>query len=212
MSKWLYGNAWERFSIKTGDVWGLGNGSWIAVHNIFDPLPQFMLDADLVFVDPPWNQGNLSSFYTKAGRDDYQQFSDFERVLFERIQEIAPKTCYIEIGNQFVDQWYAKLETLYPVLQRWTAVYYRKYPTNIIRGGQYPIDCDFIGIDEARCIEIIAQIEQYRIIGDLCMGRGLVGVAAYKAGKPFVGTELNERRLACLIEKIDKLGGEWTQV
>ena len=39
-------------------------------------------------------------------------------------------------------------------------------------------------------------------IGDLCMGRGLVGVNAYKNGKRFVGTELNHKRLAVLLERI----------
>ena len=34
------------------------------------------------------------------------------------------------------------------------------------------------------------------------MGRGLVGVNAYKNGKRFVGTELNHKRLAVLLERI----------
>ena len=34
------------------------------------------------------------------------------------------------------------------------------------------------------------------------MGRGGVGKRAYARGLPFVGTELNRKRLACLVEHI----------
>jgi len=69
--KWLYGDSWEKFPIQPGQVWGVGD-SRVSVHNLFNPLPGFMLRADCLFMDPPWNLGNLNSFYTKAGRDDYQ--------------------------------------------------------------------------------------------------------------------------------------------
>ena len=41
------------------------------------------------------------------------------------------------------------------------------------------------------------------------MGRGLVGVNAYKNGKRFVGTELNHKRLAVLLERIVNMGGTY---
>jgi len=209
-TKWKYGDAWEQFPIEPGEVWGIpANRSKVAVHNIFDSLPAFMLTADLIFVDPPWNQGNINAFYTKAGRTDYQEFGVFTEVLFKRLADISAQTVYIEIGNQNVDNFYDRLGRLYPCRQRWPVVYYRKYPTWIVRGSKTgPIDYDFTGIDEAKCIGIIAQIEEYRVMGDLCMGRGLVGLAAYKAGRPFVGTELNRRRLANLLQKLAKKGAE----
>lgn len=204
--KWLYGKAWEKFPIEAGEVWGLDNGSRVAVHDLFEPLPAFMR-PDLLFVDPPWNLSNINSFYTKAERSDYlKDFSAFANVLFERIGELAPHTAYIEIGKQNVEDFCKRLGGLYPCLQRWPVVYYRKHPTWIIRGGRTAIDADFTGIDEARCIEIIARIENYFVMGDLCMGRGLVGLAAYAAGKPFVGTELNKRRLACLLAALAHRG------
>jgi hypothetical protein len=207
MNKWLYGDAWEQFPIEENEVWTIGN-SKVAVHNIFNPLPDFMFDADLIFVDPPWNLGNINSFYTKAGRTDYiEEFNDFADVLFKRIYEINPHTVYIEIGNQNVDSWYTRLQYYYK--ERWPVVYYKKNPTWIIRGSNKKLsDYDFTGIDEAKCIEIIAKIEKYNVIGDLCMGQGLVGMAAYKAGRDFVGTELNKRRLANLLLKLSKKGAE----
>ena len=208
-TKFKYGDAWENFPIEPGEVWGIpANGSRVAVHNIFNPLPPFMHTADLLFVDPPWNQGNLNTFYTKAGRDDYQEWQRFTAVLFQRIGEVNPTTCYIEIGNQFVDEWYGRLANMFECVQRWPVVYYRKHPTNIIRGGSAPIDYDFTGMDEAKAIGLIGQIETYRVMGDLCMGQGLVGLSAWAAGRPFVGTELNQRRLANLLQKLSKKGAE----
>lgn len=209
-SKWLYGDAWENFPIREGEVWGIPEmGSRVAVHNIYDPLPAFMRQADLVFVDPPWNLGNLNTFYTKAGRLDYRaSFAEFADTLFQRIAEIGPRVCYIEIGRQGVEDFAGRLGRLYPTMQRWPVTYYRKHPTWIVRGGSLPTPLDLTGIDEAACIQIIAREEAYNCIGDLCMGRGLVGLAAYRAGKPFVGTELNQRRLACLLAAIAHLGGQ----
>lgn len=210
--KFKYGDAWEHYPIEPGQTWGIpANGSKVAVHDIFDPLPGFMRETDLLFIDPPWNQGNLNAFYTKAGRDDYQEWARFTAVLFQRIAEISPSTCYIEIGNQFVDDWHGRLADLYPVIQRWPVVYYRKHPTNILRGSAAPIDYDFTGMDEAKAIGVIGQIDGRGTMGDICMGQGLVGLSAWAAGRPFVGTELNKRRLANLLQKLAKKGAEVAQ-
>jgi len=207
--KWKYGNAWEQFPIETGEIWGLDNGSKVAVHNIFDPLPEFMFAADLLFVDPPWNKGNLTSFYTKAGRTDYvQDFNKFERILFQRIQDVNPMTCYLEVGFQAVDRWQNQLGALYPYLQRWQTTYYKRNRCYILRGSHAgPTTQQYDGIDEATVIADVGQTESYTIFGDFCMGQGLVGLSAYRAGRSFVGTELNKRRLAVLLQKIDKAGG-----
>lgn len=208
MTEWKYGDGWEQFPIEPSEVWGIpSNGSKVSVHNVFDPLPAFMSQADLLFIDPPWNVGNLNSFYTKAGRDDHQDsFTPFTDVLFQRIEEIAPATCYIEIGNQYVNEWRGRLSALYPVVQHWSVVYSRKHPTNIIRGSAAVIGSDFTGMDEAKVIEMVGKVEKYTVMGDLCMGQGLVGLSAYDAGKAFVGTELNKRRLANLLKKLSKRG------
>lgn len=212
MSNWRYGDAWERFPIAPGEVWQAGTGR-VAVHDICEPLPAFMHAADVLFVDPPYDLGALNAFYTKAGRTDYHaSFDHFADAFFQRVAEIAPETCYIEIGNRQIEKWAARLAALYPVAQRWPVVYYKKHPTNIIRGGATPTALNLTGMDEAKCIDLIARAEEYSVIGDLCMGRGLVGLAAQRAGRPFVGTELNPRRLACLLDDIAWLGGEVYQL
>ena len=63
-------------------------------------------------------------------------------------------------------------------------------------------------MDEENIIEWICANEDYECIGDLCIGRGLVAVNAYKNNKRFVGTELNHKRLSVLVEKIKKMESE----
>lgn len=206
--EWLYGDAWEHYPIEEGQAWGLPDGSRVAVHNIFNPLPAWFR-PDLLFVDPPWNQGNVNSFYTKAGRSDYiSNFSDFEAALFARIDDVAPPVCCLEVGKQAVARWQAALQARYASVQRFDVTYYRKHPCHILRAGSAPAPHDYTGMDEADVIAAIARNESYTVMGDFCMGRGLVGLAAYAAGKPFVGTELNKRRLAVLLQKLTRQGAD----
>lgn len=211
--QWNYGDAWEHFPIEAGQVWGVpAMGSAVAVHNIFEPLPVWF-DCDLLFVDPPWNRGNVNSFYTKAGRSDYiSDFADFEAALFARIDEVAPAVCYLEVGFQAVTRWQAQLQARYPVIQCFNVTYYKRNPCHILRASAVPTTHDYTGMDEADVIAAVARDEQYTVMGDMCMGRGLVGMAAYRTGKPFVGTELNKRRLAVLLQKLAQAGATVEQL
>lgn len=204
--KWLYGDAWERFPIKEGEVWGTELGL-VAVHNLFNPLPEFMCEADLLFIDPPWNLGNLNTFYTKAGRTDYRDsFAEFTDAVFARISEINPRTCYIEMGKQNVNVYENRLREMFPVVQRWQVTYYRRSPCFILRGSDSHTRRDYTGMDETDVIREMADTEDYQVAGDFVMGRGLVGLAAHDSGNRFVGTELNPRRLACLLDGLAKRG------
>lgn len=196
--------------MEDGQIWQVNGGQGkLMVHDIFNPLPEFMGDVDLLFIDPPWNRGNVRAFYTKAGLDPYtiESFTQFEDIVFQRINDINPETVYIEIGFQNVSEWYNRIQSVYPYTQKWDVVYYRKHPCHIIRASKNDlIDFDYTGMDESKVIYKSAEIEQYNVMGDFCMGQGLVGLAAYKANKPFRGTELNKRRLANLLQKLSKQG------
>lgn len=65
-------------------------------------------------------------------------------------------------------------------------------------------DYPFEGMDEEDVIAWICENVDFNCIGDLCMGRGLVGKHAFNNNKPFVGTELNKKRLAVLVDYITK--------
>jgi hypothetical protein len=64
-------------------------------------------------------------------------------------------------------------------------------------------------LDEEDAIRWVCGNVSFEWIGDLCMGRGSVGYYAWKAGKKFVGTELNHKRLSVLVERIKNAGAKW---
>ncbi len=208
MTKWNYGDAYKRYPIPE-DGWKFDDGSKVKVHNIFDTLPEFMKQADVLFVDPPWNLGNLNSFYTKADRTDYQDsFEVFYKRLFECIKEINPHTCYVEVGKQHLAEFIMEMKKIYKQVTFYNSMYYnnKNNMCYIVQGSKKrkkkrPFD----HMDEERVIEWICHNEEYDTIGDLCMGRGLVGWYAHQVGKKFVGTELNHKRLSVLVENVESL-------
>lgn len=205
MSDWNYGGAFERHPV-TEKGYEFEDGSFVAVHDIFNPLPDFMKQADLIFVDPPWNLGNINSFYTKA--DKAERITDFERFfkrLFECISQIKPKICYVEIGKEYLADFITEMRKQYKYVTFYNSTYYRKKDSlcYVVRGSNKFKKPKLDGIDEEDIIEWICANENYNCIGDLCMGRGLVGLNAFRNGKKFVGTELNHKRLSVLIERIE---------
>lgn len=206
MSKWEYGGVYKNYNMD-GDI-HVGGGI-LRVHNIFDPLPDFMKKADCIFCDPPCSKGNINSFYTKADRADYQtSYDPFENRFFECIDEIRPHTLFIEVFAQNAANFAERCKEKYSNVQVYDTTYYHKKDCKcfIIACSETIDVCNlpFDGMDEEDVIAWICKNIDYKCIGDLCMGRGLVGWNSYINGKPFVGTEINKKRLAVLVDKITK--------
>jgi DNA modification methylase len=213
LAKWNYGDAYLRHPIGPDQIAVFEDESRLKVHNIFDPLPEFMKEADLIFVDPPWNLGNLNTFYTKAGRTDYQDsFVAFYKRLFDCIAEISPVICYVEVGKEYLSEFIQEMKSIYKHVTFYNSSYYHKKENicYVIRGShkrkRLPLDY----MDEEDIIAWICKNEDYQCIGDLCMGQGLAGFHAAKNGKRFVGTELNHKRLSVLLEKLANGGFNYT--
>lgn len=207
-NKWKYDGSIEKYPIKPGEIWEK-DGNRVALNDIFDGLPSFMKEADLVFIDPPWNLGNVNSFVTKAGRDDYKEdFMPFYKKVFQRLAEINPPTAYIEVGKEYLAEFMLEAKKLYKYVTCYNSTYYHKKENicYVIRASRKAKKPKLDGMDEEDIIKWICENESYSCIGDFVMGRGLVGFYAYKAGKKFVGCELNPNRLAVLLNRI---GGEW---
>lgn len=209
--KYLYGDSWEKYPIQDGESWADNKaGSLVTVCDITKEIPAHMMAVDMIYSDPPWSIGNVNSFYSKAGVDYYQHgFKEFSAAFFSRIAEIAPSVCYLEIGKQHLSLFQMKLSELYPVIQTWNILYYKKNPCFLLRGGSTPQDYDFTGLDDTKTPEAAIRAENPLCVADLCTGQGLTAVSAYRLGKRFVGTELNRRRLAVAIERVNKLGGRY---
>ena len=204
MADWNYGDAYLKYPIPEAG-YEFDDGSIVKVHDIFNPLPKFMKDADLLFIDPPWNLGNINTFYTKAEKEErVESYKSFYLRLFECIKEIHPVTCYVEVGKEYLAEFIIEMKQIFNYVNFYNSTYYHKKDRlcYVIRGSRKFKKPKLDGIDEEDIIELICTNEEYKCIGDLCMGRGLVGLNSYKNGKRFVGTELNHKRLSVLIERI----------
>ena len=205
--EWNYGDAYKRFPIDYGKEVHV-KGGILKVHDIFDPLPEFMKSAEVIFTDSPWNLGNMKSFYTKADINfpDIEFFFQFYKRLFECIKEINPRVCYLEIGKEFLGEYLIEMKNLYKHVTFYNSTYYHKMNNlcYVVQGSNKRKKWHYDGMDEEDIIEAITKNES-GIIGDLCMGRGLVAVNAAKNQKEFVGTELNPKRLSVCLERLSNI-------
>lgn len=210
---WNYGDAYKRYPIDTGTA-VFSDGSKLKCHDIFNPLPHFMYNADLLFVDAPWNKGNLRSFYTKAETEPPEtDYTIFYKRLFACIKEINPRTAYCEIGKEYLADFIIEMRKLYKNVTFCNSTYYHN-PKNlcyIVCGSQKKKTLHLDRVDEEDIIQWVCANENYECIADLCMGRGLVAVNAAKNKKSFVGTELNPKRLAVTLERLHNLGYDYNK-
>lgn len=208
--RWHYGDSWEKYPIADGTTWTHpASGSAVTVHDLRDPLPAHMHGVDLLYSDPPWNQGNVNSFVTKAGKDRYvKSFAEFLDAYFAAVAFVAPRVIYLETGIKQVEEVMARIPESYGPVQGWRIRYYRKHPCCLIRGSadgsSAPVD--LTGMDDADTPLAVIQAEAPRSVADLCTGRGLTLLAAHQCRLPFQGTELNRRRLAVALERAAAVG------
>lgn len=201
-NKWEYGGLYKKH-----DMSGIIQvpGGTLKVHDIFEPLPDFMKQADCLFIDPPCSLGNLNTFYTKADKlaEHKTDFLRFAHRLFECIDLINPERLFIEVFKSNRDLFLRMIMARYEHVRVYETTYYHNKLNKcwVISASNKELELfPFNGMDEEDVIYYIGKHVPYRCIGDLCMGRGLVGKAAIAAGKPFVGTELNQKRLAVLVD------------
>ena len=196
--------------MNIGELWDCGLGR-VMVHDLYHGLPDFMREADCVFVDPPYNAALENGFRTKAGlAHNKLGFNRFLDTLFARLAEIAPRTCFVECGTKY-QPFAIRLRRLMPDahLMVYPSTYYRRHPCTVLRAGEDMPPLDYSNLDEAEIIATVCKTETFDMIADPCMGLGLVGRSAFAAGRRFVGTELNAARLAVMVDRIRRKGGEW---
>lgn len=204
MSKFEYKGFYQNYNMSNEIKIGSGI---VKVHDIFDELPEFMKQADCLFIDPPCNEGNLKSFYTKADLEKRNSILKFNNRLFELIDIVKPKHLFIEVFKSNFDEIFVRLNERYGTNINVFETYYYGNSKNkcwIFYASVEDINFEIPLMDEEKVIEHICKNLEFDCIGDFCMGKGLVGFYANKYGKRFVGTELNKKRLACLLEHINK--------
>lgn len=196
-------------------IYNLPNDSIVEVYDIFNPLPSFMKRADTLFIDSPYNQSLLSNFVNRSevelSNKNNRSFHSFTIRLFECIDEISPDTLFVEMGKEYLSWYLEECKKRFKHVTFYNSTYYHKnqnkcyviHATNK-KPKRYP---GLEDMDEEDIIKWVCQNHQYECIGDLCMGTGLIGKHAFLSGRTFVGTELNPKRLAVLVDFIAKNSG-----
>lgn len=208
--KWDYGN-YDQVYDMTGEIY-LPNNSIIQVCDWIEYLPPFMKEADTLFIDPPWNKGNMNTFYFKAGLSHRSfDFMHFTAFLLKRIKEIAPETIFLEMGKEHLARYIMLIQQQFKYVTFYNSTYYHKqtnkcYIIHATQTAKHRRYKELEDLDEEDIIAWVCANHPYQCIGDLCMGTGLVGIHAAMRGKRFVGTELNPKRLAVLVHKL-RAGG-----
>ena len=200
--KYNYKDYYKKYDMS--GIINIGTGI-VKVHNIFDVLPDFMKQADCLFIDVPGRQNDLSSYYTKAGLTSKVDYNSFFNRLFECIDAIGPNKLFIEVFKDFKDKYIDACKQRYKYVKIYDSFYFNNKNNKcwIIHSSNENIDIPLHNIDEEKAIERICDIIGFDCIGDLLMGQGLVGYYANKYNRKFVGTELNKKRLAVLLERIN---------
>jgi hypothetical protein len=207
--RWRYGDSWEHYPIVDGATWThTASGSAVTVHDVRDHLPAHMHGVDMLYSDPPWNQGNVNSFVTKAGKTRYvRSFAEFLDAYFAAVALVAPRVLYLEAGVKQLGDVMSRIPADFRFVENWPIRYYRKHPCCLIRAAMdIAAPFDPTGMDDADIPLAAIQAEAPASVADLCTGRGLTLLAAHQCGLPFHGTELNRRRLAVAIERAAVVG------
>ena len=166
--------------------------------------------ATLVYSDPPWSQGNLASFRTKAGlgRADHTWLD-----LYGRIVELAElRPCFIEGGL-------AQSATVQAMLAQaiagqagyetrcWPITYYRRHPAVLHYAGPAIGELDPAGLDDDDTPGYVLSRFPAGEVADPCAGRGLTSRAAHKAGWSSVSVELHPQRMSAAMARMRRLAG-----
>ena len=206
-ANWNYGGYADKYDMS-GEI-HIGTGI-VKVHDIFNPLPDFMSQADVIFSDPPYNKSALSSYYTKAGLSEKpKDFESFFYRFIECVSVISPKLLCLEVGLAQKEMYVSVLLKMFQFCHEVSSWYFgnrrQKCVILFFSNEEFP-ECvlSMPEMDEEKVIDYLCRNLDYKCIADLCMGKGLVGYYSNKYGKPFVGTELNPKRLAVCCERVTK--------
>jgi hypothetical protein len=204
VSRWTYASdGGELYDVAAGDVWRCGDHRF-RCGSMMDPdVEAFAADATLVYADPPWNAGNLSSFYTKAGKSK-PMFGWID--VYQRIFELAgERPCFVEGGVQQIAQVEAVVDARY--YQRWPIRYYRRHDAVLHYVGPTPPPSGFdpSGLDDERTPLAVLVCHAGGIVFDPCAGRGLTSRSAAQLGWwHSLNNELHPNRLSAALTALHR--------
>ena len=155
-----------------------------------------VLEADVIAVDPPWRQGNLTYWSRRVGIE--QRWPEFVAGLIQVIDKSNPVWVYLKTGVPEAKEWIAALEAIkYHTAATWKTRYYAGQNTQIVASRQHGTIC----IPQHDCSkESTTQLAKFlaecgcRTAADPCAGKGKMLKKFLDAGMQVAGIELCSRR------------------
>lgn len=192
--------------------------------NVMDGISALMEGdvADFVYSDPPWGQGNLKYWQTMnnkmTGAEPVEiSFEDFLPHYFSLLQAYAKDVLLIEYGVRWRDDLIEAAGAAGFQSSGTIASIYgsksKSYPLDIhvfSKSGTAKLVPEFVKIaGETMGFAVVkAAFEYYApsegIVLDPMCGMGFTAQAAIDRGMTFRGNELNEKRLAKTIARLEK--------
>jgi hypothetical protein len=202
------------FPVAEGDFWSAG--PHLLLCGDLEKRDHFKLleragQPDVVYADPPWNQGNCNTFRTKAGVSGrVSGFDGFLSRLMEVLAHVA-RPVFCEMGNQNVDVLRAIAERSGAnVRGEWGITYYRKHPCRLVHfdfGSETALESSPEGMDDDHTpLWALAHWPAGSLVFDPVTGRGLSAVSADWLGHRFAGVELNPYRVSVTLRKLADRG------
>lgn len=218
-----YSDAWDEYSIKSGETWIAGRHKLLCKDVLQIGVKELLEftggGVSMTYCDPPWNQGALSSFCSKADVQ-YIEFHELLEHLIELTKAVSPIINYMEMGKQYIDILQELIKSMGGTVYETIPIFYNKtQPAFLLYFGfdtDHPVST--IGLDHLEgqddlvtpmmainreilyCHMLPGRYDGITSVLDLCTGLGATGRAVDVLEKAFYGIELNKRRLANLLQ------------
>lgn len=195
------------------------NGHKVTCASIEDPVVDLALageTVDVLYSDPPWGDGNLKYWATMnrkmTGTDNAPL--DYASLL-GRIRELAERYVrgwvFIETGPRWVTEvvdWMSEFTQLVGVQNTTYQAGSKLLPCSLVSGTTTPDAPPFTANVEglrgaAFATAVVADVGRPGgVVFDPCCGMGYTAAAALAADMRFIGNEVNAKRLAKTIARL----------
>lgn len=205
MTAWTYGVEGLAYPVQPLQLWRLEAEDTVHDFRCGSLLAMGQVaTATLVYSDPPWNQGNVNAFRTKAGLDRARHsWLDIYRAI-ARLAGGLP--LFAEGGCVQADKVQAVLPCEH-ARARWPITYYHRHPAVLHYAGPPLPLADFTGMDDDDTPLAALGLWPPGTVLDPCSGRGLTSRAAFLAGWHSVNVELNPHRVSAALARLARLTG-----
>lgn len=201
MTTWDYGEEGRKYPVKPGETWLAGRHVFTC-GSMFGRVLMPPGVPYVVYADPPWTQGLMHGFYTKAGlRQPETSWLD----VYRRIVELSRGgPCFMEGGRRQAAEVAGVCRG--KVYESWNITYYhRRSNAGILHycGPELPAGLDLEGLDDDDTPgAVLAAYPGPAVVLDPCCGRGLTSRAAEQAGWTSVNLELHPARMSAALARL----------